>query len=407
MISPSEYYFKSTCQEPMYIEAYKKLLDLQNAFPNSYTDPNKLEKRFRKVRYYLNNYSVASQNGLLFYRLVEEISTVDLILKDIFTKSIEIYNDDVKRTSYTFCDNELNCDWYEDASKNSQLLLYFDEIKTSDVKDQKRKILIAFLPNLCKLRVIRKIDKFGKISFEERNWEHSKLFKWSSAIEKVITQDHILYINKYFNQGDLSELIYSNNLSLNWNTTYSIAGNLLHQLFELHQQRVTHRDIKVENCLWKIKSNRKVAVTLIDFEFSVKNYKEYPKFCGSYGYFSPELLAQIVYKKVIEYVDRRSDIYSMGIIIALLFKNIIADEIFSHVNDMMILQVEKDFATALRYSNFQIPSYSSLLRKYPKGPTYFILNMLDPQILNRPDINKCVQLFYKHVILFSTFPNIL
>jgi MAP/microtubule affinity-regulating kinase len=86
-----------------------------------------------------------------------------------------------------------------------------------------------------------------------------------------------------------------------------IFKQIIEGLLYLHENNVSHRDIKLENIIIKNKSEIKI----IDFGFSICSPKDklLNFFCGTPNYMPPE----IILKK--DYLGEYSDIWSIGILL--------------------------------------------------------------------------------------------
>ena len=88
-----------------------------------------------------------------------------------------------------------------------------------------------------------------------------------------------------------------------------IIKNILSAVSYLHSKNICHRDLKLENIMFKDLSDLN-TIKLIDFGLSVKNFDNFGEkdYCGTYIYMAPEQLENKIYSKII-------DEWSIGIIL--------------------------------------------------------------------------------------------
>lgn len=88
--------------------------------------------------------------------------------------------------------------------------------------------------------------------------------------------------------------------------------NLFRQLTKgvkyCHDQKICHRDLKLENVL--VDSNGKVKI--IDFGFSAKCSQKLQNFCGTPPYMAPELAAKVPYR------GEPADMWALGVMLYLM-----------------------------------------------------------------------------------------
>ena len=89
----------------------------------------------------------------------------------------------------------------------------------------------------------------------------------------------------------------------------AIFFQLMQGIEHLHQMRVTHRDVKLENVLFDSHENRDIK--LIDFGFSTvcEPGSKLKVFCGTPSYMAPEIVRRT------EYEGKPVDMWSMGILL--------------------------------------------------------------------------------------------
>ena len=92
----------------------------------------------------------------------------------------------------------------------------------------------------------------------------------------------------------------------NENECKQIFRQLAEGVCYLHKEKITHRDLKLENVLFDQENG---VVKIIDFGFSVKGDRKLPFQCGTPHYMSPELAL----KK--EHFGHPADIWALGVIL--------------------------------------------------------------------------------------------
>ncbi|KAF0521653.1 kinase-like protein [Gigaspora margarita] len=112
---------------------------------------------------------------------------------------------------------------------------------------------------------------------------------------------------EYANEGTLREYLKTNFTRLQWTDKLSIAKEIAHGLLFLHENNIIHRDLHSKNILIH---EGKPKIT--DFGLS-KQINETSKTSTAFGmpaFIEPQCLIKKGYKR-----DKRSDIYSFGVIL--------------------------------------------------------------------------------------------
>lgn len=109
----------------------------------------------------------------------------------------------------------------------------------------------------------------------------------------------------------------------------------------LHEENITHRDLKMQNIL----IDEKFSIKLIDFGFASRTTpkKRFSVFCGTYSYMSPELVNRVPYD------GKGSDVWSLGV---LLYIMLVGDFPFKGGD-------QSEMAESIRRLNFHIPPFVS------------------------------------------------
>ncbi len=153
------------------------------------------------------------------------------------------------------------------------------------------------------------------------------------TIYEVGKQDNIHFIAMEYIDGVSLRVIVDNGAPLPVNQVIDIVIQLCDALSNAHQRGVVHRDIKSTNIM--ITDNGRVKIT--DFGLArlagASNLTETGSIMGSIPYMSPE-------QAVGDVVDKRSDIYSTGVVLYELLvgrtpfaKNNIVSVLYAHLNE--------------------------------------------------------------------------
>lgn len=128
----------------------------------------------------------------------------------------------------------------------------------------------------------------------------------------------------------------------NRHISHDLCRKLAYQIFDamayLHEHKIAHRDIKLENIL--VTNNN--IIKIIDFGFGVYEGDNSLQsfFCGTPNYMPPEIAYKVNYHATL------SDLWSLGI---LLYKMIVGEFPFKAKD-------EKDLYKLIKKCNFEIPS---------------------------------------------------
>ncbi|MFT5318232.1 MAG: hypothetical protein ACI8RA_001494 [Chlamydiales bacterium] len=115
------------------------------------------------------------------------------------------------------------------------------------------------------------------------------------------------FIMDYYNHGDMERL----RGKLDFQDKLRVLDGFLHGLKNLHERRIWHRDIKVENIIVK-KTSGKVDSAITDFGFSVPRGGCTYKFQGTPFCMAPEMYSDNG-KMTFSTIGEKSDIYSAGV----------------------------------------------------------------------------------------------
>ena len=128
-------------------------------------------------------------------------------------------------------------------------------------------------------------ELYSRFSAEEMHritkLEHPNL---SRVVDFGHIGDHIYFTSEYFDGKPLSHFKFSKNRI---NLIYDIAIQISYALNALHTQNIIHKDLKLENALFKMEGNS-IVVKLIDYGFSkVDTPKDSQAVSGSLPYLAP------------------------------------------------------------------------------------------------------------------------
>ena len=132
------------------------------------------------------------------------------------------------------------------------------------------------------------------------------------SLEEVIQTSSRIYIVMEKGGSDLFEFFGKHPRGVPDEWAKQIISSLIKAVGHIHQNHVCHRDIKPENVLMNFDMSRGkcIDLKLCDFGLSAKFKEKVPlsDFCGSPGFFDPEMVMEGVH-----YGDK-ADIWSMGCI---------------------------------------------------------------------------------------------
>jgi len=174
--------------------------------------------------------------------------------------------------------------------------------------------------------------------------------------------DHIYFISEHFDGKPLSRFKFSKSRI---NLIYDIAVQISYALNALHTQNILHKDLKLENVLYRLEGNS-IVVKLIDYGFSkIDTPKDSQAVSGSLPYLAPEVYLG-------KSPSKASDFYALGVI---LYKLTTGSFPFS---------VDQINALITGGNQYFIPNFPSELNKdIPLPLEKFILRLLDRNPDNR------------------------
>lgn len=206
-------------------------------------------------------------------------------------------------------------------------------------------------------------DLYSRFSAEEMHHitrlEHPNL---SHTVDFGHVADHIYYISEYFEGKPLTGVKFN---KAKLGQIYDIAIQICYALHALHTQNILHKDLKLENVLYRTEGNT-IILKLIDYGFSkVDTTKDSQAVSGTLPYLAPEIYLG-------KPASKASDFYALGVI---LYKLTTGSFPFS---------VDQINALITGGNQYFIPSFPSELNKdIPLSLEKFILRLLDQNPDNR------------------------
>lgn len=189
--------------------------------------------------------------------------------------------------------------------------------------------------------------------------EHPNL---SHVVDFGHVGDHIYFISEYFEGKTLANFRFS---KARINLVYDIVVQICYALYALHNQNILHKDLKLENVLYRLEG-KQITVNLIDYGFSkVDPARDSRHVSGTLPYLAPELFLG-------QQPTERSDFYSLGV---LLYRLCTGSFPFS---------IDQLNALMTGGHQYFIPNFPSALNKnIPPELERFILRLLERNPENR------------------------
>ncbi|ARF10989.1 serine/threonine protein kinase [Hokovirus HKV1] len=169
----------------------------------------------------------------------------------------------------------------------------------------------SFFDNKIAVKRVNKSEEETVISEYHitRSLNHDKIVKTCG----LFYDDKYYYLLlEYINGITLLDYLVDNYDKFTLINKLKIINQLLNIIKYLHDSNIVHRDIKLENIML---NENTFDVKLIDFNFAtVTTNILLTKYCGSMLYAAPEIIDHL------PYLGKPSDIWSLGVIIYMLFK---------------------------------------------------------------------------------------
>ncbi|MCB5295161.1 MAG: protein kinase [Candidatus Cloacimonetes bacterium] len=189
--------------------------------------------------------------------------------------------------------------------------------------------------------------------------EHPNL---SHVVDFGHVGDHVYFISEYFDGKTLTNFRFS---KARVNLIYDIVVQICYALHALHNQNILHKDLKLENVLYRMEG-KEIQVNLIDYGFSkVDPARDSRHVSGTLPYLAPELFLGSA-------PSESSDFYSLGV---LLYRLCTGTFPFS---------IDQLNALITGGHQYFIPNFpSSLNKNIPPELERFILRLLERNPENR------------------------
>ncbi|MDY0152475.1 MAG: protein kinase, partial [Candidatus Cloacimonas sp.] len=189
--------------------------------------------------------------------------------------------------------------------------------------------------------------------------EHPNL---SHVVDFGHVSDHIYFISEYFEGKTLNFFRYS---KAKINLIYDIAAQACYALNALHTQNILHKDLKLENVLYRMEG-KSLVLKLIDFGFSkIDTGLDNHVVSGSLPYLAPEVYMG-------KPATKASDFYALGVIL------------YRLTTGSFPYSVDQINALITGGNQYFIPNFPSELNKdIPLELEKFILRLLERNPDNR------------------------
>lgn len=204
------------------------------------------------------------------------------------------------------------------------------------------------------------VDKFKAEAAAAGSISHNNIVN----IYDVGSQDNVNYIvMEYVNGKTLKELIIQNG-RLDYNRAIDISIQIAKALECAHKTGIVHRDIKPQNILVTDDGNVKVTDFGIAKAANSATITNTNKVMGSAHYFSPEQAKGA-------FVDARTDIYSLGIVL------------YEMVTGRVPYDAESPVSVALKHLQEEVVPPKQINNNLPEGLNNLILKSMQKDAISR------------------------
>lgn len=197
------------------------------------------------------------------------------------------------------------------------------------------------------------IEKFKQESLSAASLTHPNIVNiYDTGIE-----DDIYYIVMEYVKGETLKDYIKRNGRLSEQETIIISRQIAEALKHAHDNKIVHRDIKPQNILLTEGGTVKVADFGIARASSSSTINNTTNVIGSVHYFSPEQARG-------GYVDDKSDIYSLGIVMYEMITGVVPFDADNHISVAMKQIQEKPILPSKKESNINIsPALEDIIMK--------------------------------------------
>ena len=187
------------------------------------------------------------------------------------------------------------------------------------------------------------VEKFKQESLSAASLTHPNIVNiYDTGIE-----DDIYYIVMEYVKGETLKDYIKRKGSLTEQETVNITRQIAEALKQAHSNKIVHRDIKPHNILLTEEGIVKVADFGIARASSSSTINSTSNVIGSVHYFSPEQARG-------GYVDEKSDIYSLGIVMYEMITGVVPFDADNHITVAMKQIQEKPVPPSKKISNIKI-----------------------------------------------------
>ncbi|KAL3658104.1 hypothetical protein V7S43_016947 [Phytophthora oleae] len=172
-------------------------------------------------------------------------------------------------------------------------------------------------------------------------------------VDVIHTRKHVYLVTERGGK-DLFEFFGAHTDGVEESTIRPLLLHLVQAVEVLHRNNYCHRDLKPENVLYAPEGPH--LIKLIDFGLCTKAATEQDRalhdFCGSPGFFAPELLLHDSYDGC------KADVWSIGcILLELVLGNSLFSSLWMSMYDISVLKEPKKFAESVKTVSEQIRSF--------------------------------------------------
>eukprot|EP00347_Sterkiella_histriomuscorum_P003207 403365182 len=205
-------------------------------------------------------------------------------------------------------------------------------------------------------------DQYRKESLKKeidilRNLDHPNIIKLYDSIDNGLKVNLVM---EYVEGKSLYSFLRKKGgftLKIDETTAKVIFKQIVDGVAYLHSQKITHRDLKLENVL----INNQNIIKIIDFGFSVKSDKKLQFSCGTPHYMSPELAT----KK--EHYGAPTDIWALGVILFIMLTGRMP--FYGDFEDDLYRRISKGKYQFPQYHNLSLAAQKIIKKMLKLDPT--------------------------------------
>jgi serine/threonine protein kinase len=198
--------------------------------------------------------------------------------------------------------------------------------------------------------------------------------------------DNYMLVTEKINGCDFFDIVYEDTIDINNDILKKFIYNLLNGLNIMHQHDIAHRDIKLENIMYDVKSNeiKIVDMGLSCFTNTIYQHNHNP--CTP-TYASPELLKHI---RIVD--DKKNDVWATGISVFIVLAKVCDkidyalkyqdEDVEKYIDGYENIRSDYLEKTIVRYAAFIDSEYINIVTK-----------MVKTDYSERPSINSMLNFF--------------